>query len=90
MPGRPVSEKPRAVEGLEIHETEDGLVIYQEETDRVHHLNQTAAAVFYLCDGSRDIDELTSAIGELFGVTEGARTAVLGSLEQLEKEKLVS
>jgi hypothetical protein len=78
------------VEGLEIHETDDGLVIYQEASDRVHHLNQSAAAVFLLCDGSRDAAALGLSLQELFGLPEPPAEAVVSSLEQLSKEGLIS
>ena len=42
-------ERPVRAEGLEVHEVDDGLVVYQSQPECVHHLNNTAAIVFELC-----------------------------------------
>jgi hypothetical protein len=55
------NERPQHVDGLDVHEVEDGLVVYDAVSDRVHYLNTSATLVFSLCDGSRttaDIDRL--------------------------------
>ena len=44
---------PKIAEGLDIRETDDGRIVYQESTDKVHHLNNAAAGVLELCDGNR-------------------------------------
>ncbi|MGH9028848.1 MAG: hypothetical protein ACRDV4_04455, partial [Acidimicrobiales bacterium] len=48
------SIRPRARGDLDVNEVPDGLVIYDEKTDRVHYLNLTAALVFCLCTGEND------------------------------------
>jgi hypothetical protein len=56
------------VGGLDIHEVESGLVVYDATTDRVHYLNATAAVVLSLCDGTRtetDVAELVRVAWEL-------------------------
>ena len=53
--------KPRATQGLDVNETEDGLVIYTAANDKVHHLNNTAAVIFQLCDGSTDEAAIVAA-----------------------------
>ena len=62
-----VSAHPAAKEGLELVESPDGLIVYDETTDRVHHLNQTAAVILGLCDGTQSLAEITVAVGRLFG-----------------------
>jgi hypothetical protein len=39
----------RQVEGLEVHEADDGLIIFNSRTDKVHHLNHTAGVLYELC-----------------------------------------
>jgi hypothetical protein len=39
---------------LEVHETDDGLVVFNPATDRVHHLNYTAGVLFEFCRDPRD------------------------------------
>jgi hypothetical protein len=41
---------------------DDELVVYDERDDTVHHLNETTAAVWRLCDGSRDIEALRQEV----------------------------
>ena len=46
---------PIRADSLEINEAEDGLVVYDPAEDMVHHLNPSAALIFDLCDGTRDV-----------------------------------
>jgi len=80
---------PKASEGLDIHETEDGLIVYQESTDRVHHLNPTAAVVLELCNGTRDLDRIAVEVGELFGLDDPPALEVKACIEDLLREGLV-
>ena len=45
------SDSPLAVDGLDVNQVKDGLIVYDPARDRVHYLNNTAAAIFTLCDG---------------------------------------
>jgi hypothetical protein len=73
-------------EGLEVHEAQDGLVVFNPETDRVHHLNGTAAVLFELCDGSRDTVDLPAFVAELFSLQEPPGDAVTEGLSQLMEQ----
>jgi len=64
----PVEPTPRVVEGLEVNEVRDGLIVYDATADRVHYLNATASVVFTLCDGEHDANRIASELGSLFGV----------------------
>lgn len=83
------NERPRIAQGLELNEVEDGLIVYQESTERVHHLNPTAAIVFQLCDGSRDATEIASAVAELFGLEHPPAGAVESCIARFVQERLV-
>jgi hypothetical protein len=63
-------ERPRRAENLEIHEVDDGLVVYQSEPECIHHLNNTAAIVFELCDGGNTVPEISGQLAGAFGVAE--------------------
>jgi hypothetical protein len=82
-------KKPRMAEGLDVNETDDGLIIYQESTDRVHHLNPTAAVVFELCDGTRSTDEIAVLVAETFGLGNAPVLETTACLESLAGEKLI-
>ncbi len=62
-------ERPVRAEGLEVHEVADGLVVYQAQPECVHHLNNTAAIVFELCDGKNTVPEISEQLSAAFGLT---------------------
>jgi len=76
-------DRLKHTEGLEVHEAQDGLVVFNPETDRVHHLNGTAAVVFELCDGSRETADLPALVAELFSLDDPPADAVSEGLGQL-------
>lgn len=84
------SEYPRAVDGLDVNETEDGLVIYTPANDKVHHLNNTAAVIFHLCDGSNDEAALVDAVTEAFALPEPPVEETRACLADLEREGLIT
>jgi len=63
MPDRPVR-----AEGLEVHEVDDGLLVYQAQPECVHHLNNTAAIVFELCDGENTVADMNEQLILAFGL----------------------
>ena len=73
-------------QGLDVHETEDGLIVFNPVTDRVHHLNHTAGAVFSLCDGARDGNQLAQAIASLFSLDAPPTQEVQTTLAELVGE----
>jgi len=75
-----------AVDGLDVHETEDGLILFNPATDRVHHLNHTAGAIFVLCDGSRDEGGLVAAIRETFSLPDPPTELVRTTISELVEE----
>jgi hypothetical protein len=81
--------KPSAKAGIEITETDDGLVVYDETTDRVHHLNQTAAVILQLCDGTRSREEIATDLGRLFELSEIPSSTVDACLSELGDEGLI-
>jgi hypothetical protein len=81
---------PTIAEGLDVNETDDGLVIYQESTDRVHHLNPTAAVVFELCDGTRSAQDIARLVAETFGLEDFPEAETEACLEDLARENLIA
>ncbi len=64
---------PSQVGGLDISETEDGLVVLNVLSRRVHHLNATAAILFELCTGNNsvtEIEEMMTSIRISLGLPE--------------------
>ena len=82
-------ERPQIADGLEIEEVDDGLIVYQESIERVHHLNPTASVVFQLCDGSRDAASIATAVGALFGLEDPPGEEVASCLARFAREGLL-
>jgi len=80
---------PQRVEGLEAHEVDDGLVVYQASTDRVHYLNPTASLVFELCTGAHSEEEIAALVGAAWDLPEPPLEAVAQCLAQLRSEGVV-
>src|SRR4051794_27965785 len=59
--------RPRAREGLEVFEFDDGSVVYDQANDRLHHLNTSGALVLSLCDGTATIAQMAEAIADVYG-----------------------
>jgi hypothetical protein len=60
---REITLQPRArTEGLVINDLTDEVLVYDLKRDKAHCLNQTAAAVWKLCDGQRTAAEIALAI----------------------------
>lgn len=70
-------------DGLDVHETEDGLIVFNPATDRVHHLNHTAGAVFSLCDGTKSGEQIAAAVATLFALDTPPSEQVQSTLDDL-------
>ena len=82
-------DRPSVVDGLELNEVKDGLIVYEPERDRVHYLNATAAVVFTLCDGTHDVTGIAELVGTAYGLDEPPVAEVEECLDQLRAEGLL-
>ena len=82
-------QNPRMVAGLDLNEAEDGLIVYEETTDTVHHLNKTAAAILGLCDGTRDPAAIAAAVAELYELETDPTEETLRCLAELSEKSLI-
>ena len=71
---------------LEVHETNDGLVVFNPATDKVHHLNYSAGAIFELCRDRHSADELARLMADLYSLDEPPQEALEAGLRQLLDE----
>ena len=81
--------RPMRVEGLDVTETEDGLVVLNQASGRVCHLNPTAAVVFDLADGQHGPDEIAGRLAQVFGLSEAPTADVVAALDRLREEGLL-
>jgi hypothetical protein len=82
-------ERPEAAPELDVHEVEDGLVIYDLRSERVHYLNETASLVFVLCTGKHDVARIVELVGEAWKLAEPPAAEVAACLVQLRDEGLI-
>lgn len=75
--------------GLDITEVDDGLVVFEPTTRRVHHLNVTATLVFELCTGENDEAAIAHVVQAAFGLPEPPVGEVDGLLASFRAESLV-
>ena len=81
---------PVLVDGLEINVVDDGYVIYDPATDRVHYLNVTSAFIAELCDGEHDLDAIASELAAAFSLDEPPIDAIRDGLELLANEGVIA
>lgn len=58
-------------------QSNDEVLVYDQQSHHIHHLNAQAVGVWRLCDGSRTVDEISIAAG----LDETAVRIALGRLE---------
>ena len=81
--------RPVKCEGLDLHEVRDGLIIYATASDRVHHLNPTAALIFELADGTRDVAAIAELVQRAFGLAEPPIEEVRRSVDAFVAERVL-
>jgi hypothetical protein len=83
------TRRPTRIDGLEINEVADGLVVYQADPERVHYLNNTAAVVFELCDGRLTVAEITQQVADTFSLADPPVAEVEACLAELSAKGVV-
>ena len=84
-----MAECPKQVDALNMTTVEDGLVVKDHTSNRVHYLNHTAGFVLMLCDGKKSIHKIASLLRSQFELAESPEDEVAEIIEQFLKEKLV-
>lgn len=85
-----MASNPTQLTGLDITETDDGLVVFQPTTRRVHHLNVTAALVFELCTGDNTEEQIVALLQRAFALDTAPVAEVATVLTSLRSEQLVA
>lgn len=82
--------RPMVRDGLTVIELDGEAVVYDEETGNLHHLNQTAALVFSLCDGTGTARDLSVDIAHAYGLgVDEIEPQIRSVLRTLKREGLV-
>jgi hypothetical protein len=81
-----LSSKPRHADGFTGKDLGDEYVILDRAGDRFYQLNGTARAIYFLCDGSRTVDDIARALAESYEVTlEVSRHDTAKTIEELQR-----
>ena len=81
----PISRK----KSLLVQEIGSEIVILDKESNRVHHLNPTAAFIWRNCDGNHSLGELSESLQREFGVEESGDQIIRAALEKLQHLQLL-
>lgn len=76
--------------GMWLRVSEDETVIVDQDNSSLHVVNETALALWELCNGENTVDEMVTAICELFGESAaGVRRDVEGTLARFDAAGLL-
>jgi hypothetical protein len=81
---------PRRAHGVEVTRVADGYIVYQPDRERVHYLNQTAAIVLELCEGTIAAREIPAFLQGAFDLPEAPTAEVADCLTKLFAEGLLT
>ncbi|GJM15789.1 MAG: hypothetical protein DHS20C13_11160 [Thermodesulfobacteriota bacterium] len=84
-----MNKQPKIANGIDINEVEDGYVIYQKETDKVHYLNKTAVLVLESCTGGNTIANIGTIVKNAYELPEVPEKEVADCLDTLFQEGLI-
>ena len=77
-------------QALEVHQTDDGLIVFDRVTDRVHHLNPSAGVLFTLCERPLSRAALIDDALQLYDLDETSAQAIDTAIDQLIEEKVLA
>lgn len=80
--------RPQRAEGIDVQEGDSGLVVKQT-TIRLHELNQAAAVILMLCDGSHTTDGIVRLMQAAWGLDDAPHEEVVACLARLRTEGLL-
>jgi Coenzyme PQQ synthesis protein D (PqqD) len=83
--------RPVRVGGVTLRRSAGEIMLYDPKADRIHLVNTTAAAIWDLCDGETDPQEMVGAICQLTGMPETiVEEDVAGLLEGFAEAGLIA
>jgi hypothetical protein len=82
--------RPLKVDGFEVNEVADGLVLYETGAEKVHYLNHTAAIVYELCTGQNSELAIAELLGRAYGLDEPPTGEVDRCLIHLRSQGVVA
>lgn len=91
MSGTVPSQRPRRASDSHVVRQKDGAVLLRDDKGAEVALNPTAHALWELCDGRTDVDEIVGAVCELFAISpEQARVDVRRALADMRAAGVIA
>lgn len=87
--GLPLLTHPSMAPGLRIEQADDGYVVVEPGSGKIHHLNSSAAVLLELCNGTNPEAELPGLVQLAYGLPEPPLESVAACLNNLKMEGLV-
>ena len=75
--------------GCEMSQMDDGYVVYQAQTEKVHYLNPTAAMVYELCGTELTVSDIAAYVGNAFSLPQPPLAEVTACIDDLLKQGLI-
>jgi len=85
----PQEQRYTHTQGCEVNHMPDGFVVYQEEQEKVHYLNPTAAIVYVLCGEQQIMEAIADYLQSTFSLPEPPLDSVQECVDNLLKEGLI-
>ena len=68
----------------------DGIILYDDSSSLVHHLNPSASIIWQMCDGEASVSTLTTETSEELGIAQDqARIDIAALITELEALGLI-
>ena len=82
---------PRRADGIIVRRERDDLAVLTRPTGPAYEVNDTALALWELCDGSTRVEEMVDAASELFAAPrQSLERDVLLALDELASDGLIA
>ncbi len=83
----PETATPQPAEGYRVEEMDGELLLYHPQSTATVYMNQTAALVWQLCDGARQVGEIVRLLSDSFPEAgDGLIDDVQSALESFRKQ----
>jgi hypothetical protein len=80
----------RRLKAVLAREVEDGMLLLDTESDRIHQLNQTASFIWKTCDEAASSEEIAALLAKQFDIDEAvAARDVIEMLSKLRSLNLI-
>jgi len=80
---------PKHIDDLDLSPADDGYIIYQPLSDRVHFLNPTAVLILELCNGENSPEQIVDLVKQAYGLPDAPVKDVHEALKQFKADGLL-